>query len=387
MAIVVAVFIGLVLYFRFFYHPATIPTGTTSTNVYTPNITWSNPTVSPGAKCRGYTFGMTMVEGQVRCGIGDDVDTEFLQMNSPTYSSIVLNSMLSTATEPTACVDIDQINAIEVTRTCSQKSNNQSTETSQSSQAWCPRNDGTFASFGDSYTYYTPCTSDTNFSGALYCPGSISGIALGFPENCVESVTTTPELASGCDLSDVAQQFRIIRTSDPSIHPTASSIQGMTGNVGIYMAIVHRDTGMCLMPASDRPAVGSFLTLRECSSNNNGYVWAMIAPLEYPVNNDGSFNSTGEYTATSPPQLTYIGATSNPNIHLTRSNGAVLGEFLTDTSNYTLSMYAEGDRIRLGQYQTCDLEDGDVVCDNLEYTANIVTVTDFNSNVVTNACL
>lgn len=381
MIIVVIVLIGLILYFRFFYHPGTAIPGATSDNVYIPNVTWSNPTVAPGSRCRGFTFGMTMVDGQVRCGLNDDADVQFLQMNSPNYATSILNAMLPKTTDPTTCVDIDQINAIEVIQTCSKTS-----LTTNNEAAWCPRNDGTFASFGEEYSYYTPCTSDTKFGNALFCPGSISGVTLGFPENCIASVTTTPSLQDGCNLASVSQQFRVIRTSDPSLHPSSSLIQGSTGNNGIYMALVHRDTGLCLMPTSDRPGVGSGVSLRECTSNNNGYVWAMIEPLEYPVTSAGIFNVNGGYTATSPQQLTYIGATSNPNIRLNSSNGAVLGAFLTDTNNYTLSMYDDGGVIRLGPYQTCGLENGAVKCDNTEYMANILTMTDFNSNAISNAC-
>lgn len=380
MLIVVVVMFALLLYFRFFYHPTTVLPPAVSSNVYTPNVVWSSATVAPSSQCRGYTFGMQMFDGQVRCGLEEE-DVSFLQMTSPTYSTSVLNSM--TSTPPNTCVDIDQINAIEVIKTCSSKTSSSSSTTG----VWCPRNDGTFAQFGDTYTYYTPCVSDTKVGETQFCPGSISGVAFGVGENCLSLTSTTPEVSTGCNLSSVAQQFRVIRTTDPSTHPLPSTVQGATGNNGIYVALVHRDSGLCLMPTSDRPSVNTSVTLRECSSNNNGYVWAYIEPLSYPVNNVGDFNASSSLSAVSPPQLTYIGATSNPNIHLNRSDGATLGAFLTDPDNYTLSMFEYGDIIRLGPYQTCALENDNVVCDNTEYIATILSVTDFNYNAANNACV
>lgn len=375
MLVMVVILIGLLLYFRFFYSPSsTVEPGVVSDNVYTPNVVWSKESVAPGATCRSFTFPTTSVRGEVICGINDTENVTFLQMPSPTYDTQTLNSMLSESKDPTACVDVDQLNAIEVFRTCTQGS-------TDTSETWCPKADGTLADYGETYTYYTACTSDADRGQSLYCAGNIGVISIG--GSCISGSGTL----TTCLPSDESQQFRIVRTADPNVHPVATLRQGSSGNTGMYMALVHRATGLCLMPPTNRPIYGDDVVLRECSENNNGYVWALIQPLLYPVSANGQFNESGTLTATSPAQLTYIGATTNPNIQLNRSNGTSIGAFLTDyQDNYTLSMRASGNIVTLGPYQTCDQESGAVTCNNTTYRAELLTFAGYNAIAMANAC-
>lgn len=396
MGVLIFVLLILGIYFRFFYQPTITPDDFQSTNVYTPNYQWGAEKVTPGSTCRGYEFGIQMVSSTARCGTTEK-EVEYLSMESPTFDRETLDNMESTS--PYNCVDSDQINAIEVVRVCNQLVSGFDASNADKTKTWCPRDDGTFASYGEEYKYYTPCTSDTKFgntSKPLYCAGSIAGVSIGFQEQgfgsvpCLDynSETNILTIQETCDLSQSSQQFRVIRTTDPTIHPSVTTTQGSAGNKGIYMAIVHRETGLCLMPQTitNKPILGSDLSLRNCSENQDGFVWALIPPINYSVDSDGDFDPNALYKSTSPQQLVYIGATSNPNFQLNRANSDSIGTFLTNyRENYTLSVFNNVGAPEFGQYKTCTFEkcnSGDCVdCDNRSYNAEIATISLYNNLV------
>lgn len=399
-AIVLIVIVGILIivgiYFRFFYHPIVDSSDFHSKNIYTSNYKWGPEQVTPGSTCRGYQFGIDMVSGTMRCGLSEN-DVEYLQMESPTFDSSILNNMEST--EPFTCLDYDQLNAIEVTRVCNELVENIDPTTADKSKTWCPKADGTFAAYGESYTYYTRCTSNSRFGSnvtPVYCAGSIAGVSVGYQENgftdlpCIEYIDGVLTI-NDCDLSRPGQQFRIIRTTDPTVHPTTSSNQGSAGNKGLYIAIKHRDTGLCLMPRTitNKPILGSDLVLRSCDDNNGGFVWALVPPMSYNVNPDGSFEPDSNLRATSPQQLVYIGAARNPQFNLNTTDSDQLGTYLTNyDENYTLSIYNDRGTPILGEYQTCGkatCTSGDlgrcVNCNNLKYQSEIATIILYNNLV------
>lgn len=390
MGIILLVLIIVGIYFRFFYSPLVSPNDFQSSNNYVPNYQWGSETANAGSNCRGYEFGIEMKTGAVRCG-NNQKETEYLYMQSPTYNEDTL--LKTPSTNAYSCVDSDQINAIEVTRVCNKLVEGIDPNTADKSKTWCPRDDGTFAEYGEEYTYYTACKSDTVISNPSYCAGSIAGVSIGFQEEgfgyvpCLSYENGKLIISPNCDLSEKSQQFRIVRTTDPTIQPIISSKQGAAGNKGIYMAIIHRDTGLCLMPqtTTNKPNLGSNLSLRNCSDNNNGFIWAMIPSIVYNVDTNGYFYPESELKSTSPQQLVYIGAVSNPQFKL-EGDSNKLGNFLTNYSkNYTLSILNDDGVPSLGKYQTCAYQECSgancVNCNNLKYQSEIATILLYNTLV------
>lgn len=391
MGILIFILLILGIYFRFFYSPLASPDDFTSSNNYVPNYQWGPETVKAGSNCRGYEFGIEMKTGNLRCGQSEK-EVEYLSMQSPTYNSDILINTPSG--DPFNCIDSDQINAIEVFRVCNKLVSGVDPNLADKSKTWCPRDDGTFAKYGEEYSYYTSCKSNTDFSSnPNYCAGSIAGVSIGFQEQgfgylpCLNYQNGNLTILPECNLSEESQQFRIIRTTDPSVQPSTSLKQGGSGNKGIYMSIIHRNTGLCLMPetVTNKPSLGSNLSLRNCSDNNNGFVWALVPPILYNVDKNGDFEPESELTSTSPQQLVYIGATSNPQFKL-NGDSEQIGNFLTNYSqNYTLSIFNENGVPSLGKYQTCTKQECSgnncVNCDNLEYQSEIATLILYNTFV------
>ena len=288
LVIVILIAFGIFIQHRQF-PPVDIPDDT-STNVYGPIARWGNLEAIVGETCSGYQFPT------ITTGSG------FLKPGTPTLNYDILSDPGGhniTVSDPFTCLDSDRINAIKVRRQCSVLAR----PGANTNNVTCTGINGQEVKYLDYEELYVPCSSDGSFGTNIqpvYCPGQISGVSVGFQatsqtdfpcmkvvdENDILEVTEPDK----CDLGEIEQQFRIVRTT-PDNFPQNSRVEGENGQQGYLAKIVYRETEQCVVPNDDRDA----LVLGECDINQ-GYVWGLIPPVLY--NGQDEFSSQ---------QIVYVG--------------------------------------------------------------------------------
>lgn len=225
---------------------------------------WSEPQDVPGGsrnQCAVYTFP----------AIGTD------QQGTPTLNTNTLNNLIPAPIAAEVCVDPDQVAAKQQVRTCLGDGDTGDT---------CINNEGQVFQKGQDETLYTPCK-------APKCKDTLSLVALNFQEvpnnnRCITDLDGEV-IATGCDLRDPSQYFRIERADPVTLKENSN---------GSYAKIQNRENGMCLVPKNLNPVAGTSLTFGPCVPNQ-GYVW-FLAP---PVTIDSS---------TTPQQLVYTSTVAEP---------------------------------------------------------------------------
>ncbi len=153
----------------------------------------------------------------------------------------------------------------------------------------CIRQNGSIANNGDIEEIFIQCTEENQEPGLTTlqtCSGQLSYISFNKTEslslNTENSVclsistnenTTSIFSASQCNLSSLESLFLIQR---------ANFISGaMKDNIsGSFAKIIHRDTGLLLLPVTNEQGVIS-LTLTSSGGAYNGYYWVLLDSMEY----------------------------------------------------------------------------------------------------------
>lgn len=208
---------------------------------------FSKPVPIPGndrSKCLIYTFPS-------------------INPNTPgisTYNKEVLDSLTGTESNKLIenCVDNDQVAAFLKQRTCQAEK--------------CEDSEGNKFTKGETQIQYYPCN-------IKVCKDQLALISINFDPNdfsvsrCLvankndNTVTVTKE----CNIGSPEQLFRVNRAAAVSLKPLKD---------GPYARILHRETGKCVIPETDKPVVGTKLKLGSCDINS-GFNWLLSPPVEF----------------------------------------------------------------------------------------------------------
>jgi len=223
-------------------------------------------------------------------------DNDFIQGN-PTFNASVLNSLLGTGTYP-ACLDPDQIMAIQLQHTCIAPEG-----VVDGAITRCNLINGGYTGVNGNEVYY----SNNTCYKVPACAGQISLVSLAFlqpsatsPAGCMSSVdpVTTGEAINmkKCDPRLQDQIFRVTRIN-PGENP--NSLKPGRGQNGLFSQILHRESGLCVQPTNDVQTVvfdgsyfgcpttqltvtGFVLSLTECQGAPfPGFVWMLLPPITY----------------------------------------------------------------------------------------------------------
>lgn len=303
---ILVVFVILVIFLRIFYIPQQNEYLPPSSSEYGPMLGWGEPSIAVGAVPRGYEFPIQNNDGTLT--ITPATLNQEVLSNPEAYGIKV--------TDPYPCIDLDQMNAIMATHTCSEFPKNFDPSTAESR---CITLDGEAVSYEEIEQYYTKCDQKGFIENVtLYCPGQVGGVAVNFNKTpstglydtlyCVkkdgDNIT-----ADECDLADKNFQFRIILTT-PRNWPGYATTYGSSGTSGYLASFVHRESGLCLDVLDPSNKNSQKLTLRDCGEVYNfGYTWQLFSPanlscvLKKPTNfeceNGATFQSYA-YDPTAP---------------------------------------------------------------------------------------
>ncbi len=232
------------------------------------------------------------------------------QQGVPTLNTNTLDSLIPAPIAAEVCVDPDQIAAKQQVRTCLGDGDTGNT---------CINSEGNVFQKGQNEVLYVPCE-------APKCKDTLSLVALNFQNTTSNNRCVTDLggeiIATGCDLRDPSQYYRIER-ADP--------VTLQENNNGTYAKVQNRETGMCLVPSNLNPVAGTSLTLGPCVPNQ-GFVW-FLAP---PVTIDGEIT---------PQQLVYTSSVADPPSpgemeDYIETNNPLSMEY-TDPQNVTLQPFAK----------------------------------------------
>lgn len=289
------------------------------------NSPWGTAVPVPGinGNCNVYTF---ISDYQYSPAI-----VSYSDIGSCNNGCIGNNCNCSTPITSQGCIDVDQLFAQQVVRSCMG-----GTELNVQTSGLCRQTNGLLVPPGTIETYFKPCKqskTDSSETGAIqttsetnnqYCQGDLSLISFGintketgteifnnaiclstplyiYSDNTISgniSVTNlSPLFQEVCSMNEVynnipSQLFRIVRADWDGRKFTVNSN-------GSFVAIIHRPTGYYVAPTFDlrnNPIIGGDLQIVNVNElKNSGYIWYMTEPLMSP---DGLNKS--------PPQFVYF---------------------------------------------------------------------------------
>lgn len=215
----------------------------------TPGV-WSPPVASPGdvrGGCRVYSFPPDQSEPPV---VVNDITV---------VDQIPPQGLIG-------CVDDDQLYLKRQQHTCQAKN--------------CRGTDGRLYTPGQIEYFYQSCsapkcTSTLGFVGLnVNAANPANALCLTKPADLLDTVKVVP-----CDITNNNQLFRLERFK----------FDGTPNSLGIYLKIVDRQSGLCVMPSFDKTK----LILNDCVESN-GVVWALLPSIGYCQN---ELNSTAPFSS------------------------------------------------------------------------------------------
>lgn len=276
---IILLLIGFGIFIRYYYATPVNTSIPPSSNEYQPTYAWGPTTTVPEALPSGYLFP-----------VKKDSNGN-LSLTPATLNQEVLDNPEQygvTVTDPYPCIDIDELNAIQVTHTCNQYPTN--FDRDLEGQTNCLMVDGGKAGPGESETYYAACDPNGQTKNTtLFCPGQVGGVAVNFNRTattgrydtlyCLKKDPLSNNVTADiCDLSNTDFQFRIVLTT-PRNWPSYGKSYGSTGMTGTLAAFIHRATGLCVDVLDPSVINSQGLTLRDCNETYNyGYTWQLFAP-------------------------------------------------------------------------------------------------------------
>lgn len=281
-----------------------------TSTVYNTPIVWSSPISGPDMEkntCQLYQFPTNNINGIYFPG-------------TPTFDSNILDNMIGTIDLP-ICIDSDQLIAQQVQHICIAPNG-----VVDGSITRCNLIKGGTTGVNGSESFY----SNQSCSKINNCAGQLSMLSVNnhgtnalFPiPFCIQTNETNTVDMRQCDPTIEEQIFRITRVHIGQ--SPASLIPGKNQN-GILTQLLHRDSGLCLVPGDNIVAstyYPSYLNQTKCSgpvqvfNEQNlklgsctggrypGYVWAFIPSMMYCPLVGGC---TGDELISVPPQISYIG--------------------------------------------------------------------------------
>jgi hypothetical protein len=283
---IIFAFVVLGVYLRFFYNN-TATNNPPSQNNYGPNVGWNLTTISTGSKCQTYQFPATTKSITYNCG-STPYDGTAIEGATPSFDANIIET--GNIINFQNCVDSDQLNAVLVDETCDKLFQ----PDNPNRRSWCFDSAGKYYEFGETASHYTSCGPQGIISdGSLFtCPGSVSGISIGFQNpgfNNVPGMKYSPSsqsdfiITDSMDLGDPTYVFRVIQSKSRTTQP--SSTNGKTSGVtGPYVSIIYRSTGKCVVPRQVPPTTDMGLTLADVGpDNNNGFVWYLVPSIKFSI--------------------------------------------------------------------------------------------------------
>lgn len=274
-------------------------------------VQWGDFTKGPDPTkntCQIYTFPTTQVTYK---------GVPVFDPPTPSLNPSSLNSMTGTPSAGGTCLDVDQIQAQQVTRRC------EGPDYQGERLTLCRRLDGTFIERGEKEVLYT----SDNIGGAgsctrrPRCPGQLALVAPGaniniFKRSCLKKVGTSTKLDTCAPVLD--QLFRVTRKDPGVTFLTSANPQ----NDGLLATIFDRMSGLYLNAGTDVvttkyfPPGGQAITFSGQNlvwTSDATFNWLVLPPLEFCSNPGGCFgNSCGATCHTEDNSSTCIPDTSNP---------------------------------------------------------------------------
>lgn len=274
--------------------------------------------------CQLYQFPGGTVEGMIVPG-------------NPTFNAKVLDSLQGTGTYP-ACLDPDQTIAIQVQHTCYAP-----VGVVDGAITRCNLISGGYTGVSGTEVFYSSNTSPVNTCFTVSpCAGELSVVSLAYESPAQSLIYCAAVLNNSpveqtiemylCDPTSDEQLFRITRIN-PFQNP--ASLKPGHGQQGLFAQVLHRETGLCLVPGTSPDTTiyspvyfegcgsgnpqfvnGKALTVGECVGGPfPGYVWFMLPSVSY-CSDTGTTGCTAGNTFATPPQMIYIGDLNFENIPL-----------------------------------------------------------------------
>lgn len=281
----------------------TTPTHPQSPPLFVPPLGWSSPSPGPNPdknSCQLYQFPTVVVDIN---GIPTVVP------GTPTLDSDILDNLTGRRQYP-RCVDTDQIIAQQVQHTCTDPAG-----VTAGAPTRCFLIEGGTTGLGGTEVYYTnsgclnipPCNGQLSLVSVNYQAPGVTGIFCLQSNGTGANITMEP-----CDPSNPDQLFRVTRIN-PSQHPDNSQRQGQNG---FFTQILHRDTGLCVLPGSEttntiydpnyltpidsrcsgptQSVTGTNVILGPCTGGVfPGYVWGLLPSVPYCPLTGGCGGCTG----------------------------------------------------------------------------------------------
>lgn len=191
------------------------------------------------------------------------------QPGPTTLNTAIIDSLTPGNLSDISCVDPDQLVLQKVNQTC---------VGGGFSGNVCYGGDGIAFQTGQTRQYYVQCKSTK-------CSDTLATVAINFDPSdftssnpsldsektaCLQfdsANPTTPITGERCNLVSNGQILRVERQSP----------DGTANDAGPYGRLFDRNTGLCIIPSTVPPAVGTQLQLASCDPAN-GYVWWFLPP-------------------------------------------------------------------------------------------------------------
>lgn len=274
--IIIIVLFGLYIHYYYTAPESNVIKG--SANEYHPTFAWGQPSTVTGAIPKGFQF-------PVSTNPNGNINLTPAVLNSTVLSYPDQHGIKEGPAYP--CIDIDQLNAIQVEHTCDQYPTNISRDLTGPTN--CITVDGKPVPPDTTETYYAVCNEKGIIKNTtMFCPGQVGGVAVNFNKGskgtydklyCLKKNDNDNLVSVGeCNLAEEPYQFRIILTT-PKTWPGYGTSYGSTGTTGTLAAFVHRATGLCVDIIDPKYKGSQGLSLKDCNTMYNyGYTWQLFSP-------------------------------------------------------------------------------------------------------------
>jgi hypothetical protein len=378
-------------------------------NKYTAPQVWSQPVLGPNKDkrvCQLYSFPTTIVDI-------DGVPTAV--PGNPSFNPEILDNLAGVSGTYPFCVDSDQLIAHQLAHTCIAPQG-----VVDGSITTCNLIAGGYTGVGGSEVFYS---GDGCYKVPL-CAGQLSLVSVNFqsPGNsdihCLQTFFNTEVNMAPCNPSLGSQLYRITRI-DPGQNPFA--LQPGQGQNGLIAQLLDRVTGQCITAGEDitstiydpkylqnsscsgatESIAGTSVVLSTCTGGIfPGYVWAMLPSVVYcpsPTGcttdynpedpNHGCTAGSKDCNFTTPPQMVYIGNLDIENIPLGTGYAGLTGasaivQWFVDNDAKSLYWGGTGPGLILTDFAT-----NVGICKQKPYTAQYMTITQYNTTSQEAVCL
>lgn len=274
---------------------------------------------------------------------GRTVEIQGQTVFEPGIPSLDPNNLINVTPNPNfiqQCYDPDQIVAQQFIRTCNNPNPGEG----------CLGTDGNIYKTGESQIYYSLCSQPKR------CTDNLAAIAIQFDPldsdhidqiKCFE-VQEVGDKTNGkdCDISNYLQLFRVGRFN-PGL---------VSNDNGPYAQIIHRDTGLCLVPDPNvnTPQNKTNIVLDTCTPNNGALWWTFPSVV---LKGEACDTSDTEKTCRPPQQLVY---TPSTNVEIPKSNEE-LNKFVAQNYNnmFSIQRNSDNDDLELRHFNLGKIGDSD----------------------------